>query len=279
VKIMLGNTCIEMYSQDADFMEEMHTRYHPFLTSRQPDFCIEFSLRNDLTVSEIKELLRNSRSYLEGSHFFTLPRILDCQVDWKEARLQVSTEKKLFSQEVDYKLMNILLRGIYSGIHKRQKNERPEAYLVHGCGIMDGTRCYLFTGPSGSGKTTVASLADGRQVLNDETVLIGRSKEGFELAGTPFDGGVPARCGGAWCLSAILFLKHEKEVSLRRLSKVETYYRFLAQVFGTTPLFEIHGSESVAERSDLSAEVARQVPSYELGFRPDSSFWKVVENI
>ncbi len=113
LRIVLGDTCIKMCSQDADFVEDLRTRYHPFLSSRQPDFCIEFSLRNDLTVSEIKGILNSSRSYLEGSHYFTVPRLLDCQVDWNEARLQVSTEKGIFSPEIDYKLINILLRGIY----------------------------------------------------------------------------------------------------------------------------------------------------------------------
>ncbi len=125
----------------------------------------------------------------------------------------------------------------------------------------------------------MARLADGRQVLNDETVLISRSGEGFHLAGTPFDGGVLARSGGARCLSTVLFLKHEKGVSLRRLNKVEAYYRFLAQVLDTTPLFQMPGSQSMEERADLSADVASRVPTYELGFRPDSSFWEVVERI
>jgi hypothetical protein len=279
VRFRLGDICIEMCCQDADFMDKMRIRYEPFLDSRQPDFYIEFSLRNELTSSGVRELLNTCRPYLEDKHLFTKPQLIDCRVDWNQARLWVSTEKAIFYPAVDYKLMNITLRGIYHGIYKRRKNTRPDIYLIHGCGITDGQHCYLFTGPSGSGKTTVARLADGKQILNDETVLVGKDMEGYYLSGTPFDGGVSERSDNTSYLSAIFFLKHENGVSLRKLSKAETYYKFLAQVLDTTPLLETPGPDSVAERADLSTEVAKRVPAYELGFRPDTSFWEVVKHI
>ena len=154
-----------------------------------------------------------------------------------------------------------------------------DAYLVHGCGVVDGGQCYLFTGPPGSGKTTIAELANGRQVLNDEAVLISRKDEEFHLSGTPFDGEVSRRCGGTARLSAIFFLKHDKEVSLRRLNEVEIYKRFLSQVFNTTSQFEVSGSQSLSEQADLCMQVAEKVPSYELGFLPDTSFWQAVEKV
>jgi len=116
-------------------------------------------------------------------------------------------------------------------------------------------------------------------VINDETVLIGRNQNGFNLAGTPFEGGIPDTSNTSCHLSSIFFLRHDTRVSLRQLSKVETYTRLLTQVFETSPLFEIPGNDSLQERADLSAEMATRVPSYELGFRPDSSFWEAVENI
>lgn len=279
LRIGLGNICMEINCNDQEFMDKARTDYRPFLMSRQPDFWVKLNLRNKMTAPEVKHLLRNSRSYLEGGRFFTKPELLECRINWEEATLWVATEKELFSAEVDYKLMNILMRGIYSGFYKKVKNTSFNAYLIHGCGIADEERCCLFTGPSGSGKTTIASLADGRRVLNDETVLIGRNKEGFYLSGTPFDGGVSSKCSVAAHLSAIFFLKHDTKVSLRQLNGAEAYHRFLGQVFNTSPLFEPSGFECLSEQADLSTEVATQVPSYELGFHPDSSFWEIVRNI
>jgi len=280
-KIGLGDTRIEIRCQDREFIQKALADYRPFMVSGQPDFCIELNLRDKLTASEVKQLLLNSRSYLDGDRFFTEPELLECSINWTEATLRVDTEKELFAPEVEYKLMNTLMRGIYSGIYKRVRNTALDAYLVQGCGIVNGKWCYLFMGPSGSGKTTIAGLANCRKVLNDEAVLIGRNrnKKGFYLSATPFDGIASNRCNTVGHLSGIFFLKHDTEVSLRQLKKSETYRRFLTQVFDTSPLFELPGSESLSERADLSAEVATQVPSYELGFRPDSSFWEAVENI
>jgi hypothetical protein len=279
VRIGLGKTCIEIQCQDKEFIEKARVDYQPFLVLRRPDFKIKFSLRKRLAASEVKLLLQNSRAHFDGNRFFTTPELLECRIKWQEASLLVDTEREIFAPQTEYKLMNNLMCGIYPAIYKKLRNSTPDAYLVHGCGVMDGRQCYLFTGPSGSGKTTIARLAGGRIVLNDEGVLIGRNKNGFHISGTPFDGGVPNRCGTTSQLSTIFFLKHDTKVSLRRLSKVETYIRLLTQVFDTSPLFEMPSFESLSEQADLSSQVATQIPSYELSFRPDSSFWPFVENI
>ncbi len=279
IRIQLGSTCIEVQCQDRGLTERMLANYSPFLVSGEPDFRIELSLRNKLTAREVKQLLMNSRSYLDGNRYFTKPELLECRVDWAAATLWVDTERELFAPSVDYKLMNVLMRGIYSGIYVKVRNAAPDAHLVHGCGIVDRKRAYLFTGPSGSGKTTVAGLAGGREVLNDEAVLVGRNNEGFYVSGTPFDGGTSNRCNSLGHLSSIFFLRHDKRVSLRELTKVETYTRLLAQVFDTSPLFEVPDNDSLQKRASLSAEMATSVPSYELGFRPDSSFWQFIDTI
>jgi hypothetical protein len=279
IRIGLGSCCIEIQCQDQEFMAKMLINYHPFLVSRQPEFRINFKLKNTLTESEVKQLLTSSRAYVDGNHFVITPEILEFRIDWAEATLQVDTERELFAPSVEYQLMNPLLRGIYSGIYTKIRHTKPDAYLVHGCGIVDGKQCYLFTGPSGSGKTTLARLAEGRKVLNDEAVLIGRNQEGFLLSGTPFDGGIPDKCNDSGQLSAIIFLKHDTQVSLRRLSRTQTYYKLLTQIFDTSPLFETPVDDSLQERADLSAKMATEVPSYELGFRPDSSFWQAIESI
>ena len=279
IRIGLGKTSIEMSCHDREFMDRARAAYYPFIVSRQPDFKIEVNLKNLMAASEVRQLLTSSRGYIEGNHYFTKPDLLDCFVDWGKATVYINTEKNLFAPEVDYKCMNLLMRGIYWGIYKKVWNTSPDAYLIHGCGIVDSERGYLFTGPSGSGKTTLARLSNGKQVLNDEAVLIGKNKEEFYLSGTLFDGGVPKRCGDTVHLSAIFFLKQAMEVSLRRLDKVEVYRRFLVQIFNTSPLFERPELNSLSAQADLSCDIASRVTSYELGFRLDNSFWEVLRNI
>jgi hypothetical protein len=279
VKLELGKVCVEINCPDQEILGKMRADYSSFLVSRKPDFRINFSLREKLLPLEIKQLLIHSRSYMYGNRFVTKPDLLECRINWAKAILWVNAEKELFAPSVEYKLMNQLMRGIYSGIYAKLRHAKPDAYLVHGCGIMDGERSYLFTGPAGSGKTTIAKLADGRKVLNDEAVLIGRKNGGVHLAGTPFDGGISEKCNASGYLSAILFLKHDTQVRLRKLREVETYHKLLSQTFDTTPLFEASDSGSLQERADLSVEVATKVPAYELGFRPDTSFWQIIHSI
>ena len=61
------------------------------------------------------------------------------------------------------------------------------------------------------------------------------------------------------------------------------YQRFVAQLFDTTPLLPpstIRERASFLEaRADLSAVAVRAVPMYELHFKPDGSFWPLVEQL
>lgn len=277
ITVALGNTYIRMSCRDREFMEKLVSDYQPFLVSKSPDLSVYFDVREQLEATEIQALLRKSSAHKEGDRYYTEPDLIECRLQWNKATLEVATEKNLFSADVEYKFMNLLLTGLYSGIFRKLRKASFDKYLVHGCGIHDGNKCYLFTGPSGSGKTTVASLAEGRKILNDETVLIGRNGDGFCLAGTPFDGGVSERSNDSHRLSSIFFLKHDRQVTVRELKEVETYKRLLAQVFDTSPLFDLPDHDSFTEQAQLCSEIAASVPAYELGFLPDSSFWQYVE--
>jgi hypothetical protein len=260
-------------------MEKLVLDYKSFLVSDIPDLCVNLNIRDRLRVSEIKYLLPYLRACQEGDRYYTDPELIECRIKWGKATLEVTTERNIFAPEVEYKLFNILLHGLYSGIFRKLRKTAFDNFLLHGCGVVDNDRCFLFTGPSGSGKTTVASLAGDRMILNDEAVLIGRNDEGFCLSGTPFDGGVQERNNLQHHLSTIFFLKHGREVKLRKLSQVETYKRLLTQVFDTSPLFELPDRNSFTEQAGICSEVVSKVPSYELAFLPDSSFWRHIETI
>jgi hypothetical protein len=279
ITIALGKTSIGIYSPDGEFIENKFNDYRPFFISGPPDFRIGLFLRTNHDAVEVKRLLTCSRVKSEGHRHYSVPELFEYNIDWEARALRVDIEKALFAPEVDYKLMNYVLRGIYSGIYKILRKTAPDAYLVHGCGIQVGQRCYLFTGASGAGKSTVARLAGGRKILNDEAVLVGKNGQGFHISGSPLEGDLAEKSGDGGQLSAIFFLEHSAQVTLQKLSRTETYYRFLCQALDTSPLFELPGLDTLSERADLSAAVAKTVPAYRLGFRPDNSFWEVVENV
>lgn len=279
ITVGLGNTRIGMRCRDDEFMDKLSIDYGPFLVSGSPDINIEFNISDNYTAPEIKDLMTDLRAYRKGEYYYTEPELIACRLRWRDACLEIKTQKHLFDPEVDYRFLNTLLRGLYSGIYRKLRKTDFDDYLVHGCGVADGNRCYLFTGPSDSGKTTVASLAGGREILNDEAVLLGRNNGGFRLSGTPFDGGLARRNNERYHLSHVFFLKHARRVSIRKLSEIEAYKRLLLQVFDTSPLFELPDNDTFSEQAELCSEVASTVPSYELGFLPDASFWQPIENI
>ena len=279
VTIGLGDTSVGITSQDEGFMKKIRSNYRHFIISRQPEFHIEITLNDRLSTGEIRKRLLIARPNHEGYRYFTTPELINCRIDWGNRTLQINTEKGLFSPGVDYKLMNQVLRGVHSGIYKKLRQTPIDTYLVHGCGIVSGCKSYLFTGVSGSGKTTVARLANGRKVLNDEAVIIYKNGLGIRIDGSPLDGDLQDRNREGGHLSAIFFLEHAKEVTMQRLKASDAYVRFLLQVFHTAPLFEKPDNRSLSERADLSAKVVNSVPAYQLGFCPDQSFWKVVESV
>ena len=275
--IALGRTCIGIRCQDQAFLAESLHRYGAFLTPQEPEFWIELDLRQERTVAEVRGLLPQMRMRVDGEGFATEPELLRGTVDWPAGVLRVQAERALFSLANEYRLMNALLRGLYYGIYKRKKGIKPDAYLVHGCGVLGDGRGYLFTGPSGAGKTTVARMARGRRVLNDEVVLAGDGEGRFYVAGTPFDGGIVERCNLVADLHVVLLLRHGPEVSVRKLGGAEAYKKLLAQTIEAMPLLDTGWLTSLRERADFCAALAGAVPCYELTFRLDDTFWPVVK--
>lgn len=277
--LAVGDMCMAMRCQDEAFLSSLTRRYGSFVTARQPDFWLDLELRRKLSVAEINDLLPQVQAHWEDGFLVTEPRLFECRVDWTARRAQVATERELFSPGVEYRFMNDLIRGIYYGTYRIVRRSGPPAYFVHGCGILDGSQGYLFTGPPGAGKTTIARLAGDRRVLNDEVVLVGEGRDGFYLAATPLDGGASPSGSAAGPLRAIYFLRHGSRACLRRLGTGLAFARILLQIWEPCPLLLKGGAEAEQERADLAAALAARVPCYELSFRQDTSFWKVVNEV
>ncbi len=277
--ISLGDTSIGLYSGDRDFVRYLRERYRAFVSAKLPEFTIEFHLKDDLTLEETENRLRRSCGHAENCHYWTEPELIECDLDWDARLLSVTTDRMVFDARLGFRLTDLLLRGLYPGIYRKVRNTEQNAYLVHGCGIAEGDRAFLFTGPSGSGKTTVAGLAGGRKILNDEAVLLAPDERGLLISGTPFTGGVPEQSSEAFPLEAIFFLKHGTQVSVRKLGPVDTYKRILLQVLDTSPLFENKDQAAFAAQADFSALIASNVSAYELAFLPDDSFWPDIQRV
>jgi hypothetical protein len=277
IKIDVGKTCIELAYSDAAFGARAQAAYAPFLSDRPADFRIEFTLRQNRSAQDVSALLADVSMTVDGD-CFAAENLLQGRVDRAHHCVQIELEQALFDPRVEYRLMNFLLRAVYYSVYSQQWHQVPDAYLVHGCGIIINGRACLFTGVSGVGKTTLARLAGARTVLNDEIVLVSRDGPAYYLAGTPFDGGIAQRSGQRGELAAIFFLKHDVQLSRRRLSRPTAYWQLLAQTLDAAPLLEGSNTGILAARADFCAGLVGNIPCYELGFLPDTTVWSAVES-
>ena len=149
-------------------------------------------------------------------------------------------------------------------------------FLLHAAGIVRGGRAYIFFGPSGSGKTTVTDLSAGDMVLSDDLTLVVRRAGRFEAAGIPFG------------------LAHHKVpstresfpiASLNRLIQSPDLHRVpltgaraLAQVSACLPFVMRDGRQASKAMENVGRALA-EIPTYELRFRMDSSFWGLVQEV
>ena len=144
--------------------------------------------------------------------------------------------------------------------------------LLHASSIGDGGKGNVFFGPSGSGKTTVARLSQGRTILTDELALIKPWNGGYHVFGTPFWGEfTPGRSNIQAELSGLYLLRKAQRNSLVPLDKVQAVMELYQCV-----LFFGYETPLLSRILETCCALVEMVPVYELHFRPDPSFWQVV---
>ncbi len=173
-------------------------------------------------------------------------------------------------------LVNVILHAAFRHI---RNVARKSQFLMHGGLVLVEGMGLIFTGPSGVGKTTFCRLIGeaslGARVLTDEKVCISKTERGFEVCNTPL-GGDMRQNEVVWVpLTAVFLLRQATEPSVRALRLEEAISTMTGQL---TPEFRIPGLLSDGALDvDLAASASRCVPCYEIGFRPDLSFWPCVE--
>jgi hypothetical protein len=142
---------------------------------------------------------------------------------------------------------------------------RRGGLLVHGCGIVDKGKGYLFTGHSDHGKSTMARLwGDKAVVLGDEfTVLVDRDGR-FRIYGTPWPGDYSKVSYGGAPLNKVFFLHPSDKNVARPVRGATAGAMLLARSFA--PVWERTGMESTL---DTVTRLLQEVPCYDLGFFPD----------
>lgn len=125
----------------------------------------------------------------------------------------------------------------------------------------------LFSGPSGVGKSTQADLwctYQGTELLNGDRTILGRGRHGWRAYGSPYAGSSRCYVNESCNVTALVILKQSPVCRIRRMDKSEA---FRAVYAGLT--VNNWDSRFVDRICDLTGELIREVPVYELSCTPD----------
>jgi len=139
--------------------------------------------------------------------------------------------------------------------------------IIHSLGLDDEGRGLLFVGVSGAGKSTMANLwqGSGSTLLSDDRIIVRRQDDRYMMYGTPWHGDAHIASPEAAPLERIYFLSRSSENQLRPVSTMEAVTQLMVCCF--PPFYDRQGMAFVVE---FLAQVAAEVPCYELGFVPDT---------
>ena len=144
------------------------------------------------------------------------------------------------------------------------------AYPLHACGLQARNVGLVFAGPSDAGKTTMAALWQqswGATVFSDERVWLRRLEDGsYWVYGAPLQGPKRFYQPGGARIDKILLLRHGSSNKARRSSGVEALTSLLPQAH-----LRIYHQLGLELPLDFYVDLVRQVPCYDLQFRPDAA--------
>jgi hypothetical protein len=148
--------------------------------------------------------------------------------------------------------------------------------ILHACGVVDEGRGFLFCGVSGAGKSTMANIwkPTHATLLSDDRIIVRRMDGVLRMYGTPWHGDANVCDPGNAPLEKVFFIVHADRNYAKPISPIDAASRLLVRCF--PPFWDKEGMEFV---TNFLAEVAEEVPCYELGFVPDQSVVEFVRSM
>lgn len=147
------------------------------------------------------------------------------------------------------------------------------AVLFHASAVVKDGSAYIFAGPSGAGKSTIARVSAPLAVLSQELIgvrLDGAAAFAFAL---PYAGDAEFNCraSGRIAVAGMFKLVKDRMNTVRSMSRP----RALAEFF-TLPE-AVKTIVPQAEYFRRYSETIAAIACYELHFKPDGSFWRILD--
>lgn len=263
LKINIAEVYIVISSYSDHLCEQLRRQYADFLSSTD-----NIALKIDIRHPDVSHLERRQIDDLDGN--YKLFREDDGYTFWFHGywgKIDLSFESTVLFADSPSITVVKLLTGLCLSLYLSLR----EGIIIHGCGIVDDKRGYLFVGESESGKSTIASLAGQRTVLSDEAIIIRKQSGNFKMYGMPWVKGIFGN--GTAEPDSIFFLRKDSHMELKSLTNAQSAIKLLSNRFYSNKYM----MEKVLE---LCVRICSKMPCYDMHFVPDKELiWRDINEI
>lgn len=277
-RLKIGDVCCLFRFKDPAYSSYLKEPFKEYISEEEPELTIDISINVTLDKEEadLPDALLMSKT-VKGNDFVFHDGLIKGTLNLEEKRCVVFFSRKRKGIDAVKQFMFMVY---YTLMKHNHSGKIKNNFLVHACAVSRDGAGYVFSGPSESGKSTIARLSSDYTVLNDDIVIIKKENGSYIVDSTPFRGDFLANENVSAPLKAIFLIKHGDEKNIiKKISKKDFITRFLREVTYPDTLLSTNREKVFQEMMDFCADVATEVPFYELRFLPEKSFWDSIDNL
>lgn len=148
--------------------------------------------------------------------------------------------------------------------------------IIHSAGIEILGKIYIFPGKSGAGKSTITGefLNDSKhKLLSDDRIAVRYMDCEYKAFGTPWPGEAGVAINDDGPLGGIFFIKHSNNNYIKEVPPIDAFKKLIPVT--SIPWYD---RELVPKLFDLLENLVKNIPAFELQFRPDEEVVHFLED-
>ena len=277
-RLQIGDVCCSLGFADTEYCASVREYYKGFLSENEPELYIDVNIIPHEEEIDLPYSILMSKT-VDNNNFSFHSGLINGFLDIDNKYCSINVKNALFSERSIRLFEHFLCQIYYTLLKQNHPDISDNSKIIHGCGIRRDNTSFLFSGPSGSGKSTIAKLSSSYDVLNDELVNLKKVNGSYIIHSTPFQGDYKVNCAISAPLNAIFLIKHGKKNIIKPISKTEFVSKFIREIMYSQTLLSVNRGNVLLDMMDFCADVAENVPFYELQFLPDGSFWNSIDEL
>lgn len=233
-------------------------------------------------ASEFEIFFNSPLDFDLSEQFFSEEASQDCySFEDNTSVIQRDFTAKIFEKKVFVTCHESVSDGFYNFLRWfiSERLIKINKYVLHCSAVLDGqNNAHLFLGHSGAGKTTTTFLSKPRLVLGDDMNIVSLNDLNQVVVEAGAIGGFfnsDVGYGNTFKVKAFYWLEKSDQVQLKRCSLIETQQKILASFANIC--WEYCSSDSTQAMLNVVNILSENVPFYNLNFKKDDSFWKLIE--